>query len=192
MQKTLIVSPHTDDAIFSLGDMISKGMLGEVTILSPFAGIPGDEAGRNKHITLRQEHGQACRVIGAKLINGDFLDDVYPAPDMAALTEWLEINCQGYDQVLIPLGIHHPDHIRIRSLFITHFICSFGFYEELPYRMLYPYICNELEEKYAGKRDLVFSSGTTEGKKQAVECYASQIIGGKILEQLYVQERIWL
>lgn len=50
---TTVFSPHTDDAIFSIGAHIT-GL--KARIVTPFAGIPDDEAGRQKHTTLRAEH----------------------------------------------------------------------------------------------------------------------------------------
>lgn len=76
---TVVFSPHTDDAIFSLGDYLSN-LDGDILIVTPFAAVPEDEAGEQKHTTLHAEHAAACAIIGAQHVNGPFLDDVYPAP----------------------------------------------------------------------------------------------------------------
>ena len=45
--SNLIFSPHTDDAIFSLGDYILHNE--RITIASAFSGVPTDDAGYKKH-----------------------------------------------------------------------------------------------------------------------------------------------
>jgi hypothetical protein len=80
--KTAIVSPHTDDAVFSLGSsLITKPFVvfEDVTIISLFDKIPEDIGGKIKHRTLRSEHADVCKAIGVKELNGEYLDDVYIA-----------------------------------------------------------------------------------------------------------------
>lgn len=191
--KVAIISPHTDDAIFSLGDSIQYLLHTgkEVTIISPFAGVPDDAAGYSKHTLLRKEHARACTMLGVEIINGNFLDDVYPDRDLSYLEGWLKEMVLGHDRIIVPLGIHHPDHIIVRNIFVENFN-HFDFYEELPYRVLYPELRDQVATKYIGNRFLSRSINTTNTKKFAVEAYASQIIGHKILEQLYVPERMWI
>src|SRR6478609_7306329 len=73
---TNVYSIHTDDAVFSIGARLAS--MSDVKIVSPMAGVPTDSVGQAKHTTLRGEHEAACAVIGAKVVNGDWLDDVYP------------------------------------------------------------------------------------------------------------------
>lgn len=194
--KTAIISPHTDDAIFSLGDMIGSGALGEVTIITPFAGIPpmslDNSVGYTKHTTLRQEHSLACEIIGAEEINGPFLDDVYPDRPLHHLKEWLEEWIADFHQLIVPLGIHHPDHLIIRNA-MSRIHEDHWYYEELPYRELYPDLHADLVDEL-DDMSVISAKGPypTSLKKTAVEAYRSQIIGGGILKQLYVEERIWI
>lgn len=186
--KHLIISPHTDDAIFSLGSFIlCSGH--DITILSPFAGIPEDAAGRKKHTTLRAEHKRACEIIGVKYINGDFLDDVYAPTNKYTLMKWFMKMIKGYDRIYVPLGIHHPDHQTVRNLFVSNFTFHYV-YEELPYRVLYPELYESLKSEYIkpGGRGTVYPHNPL--KELAVEAYKSQI-ADHLFPQLYVEERIW-
>ena len=86
--SSLIFSPHTDDAIFSLGDYILKNK--NITIASAFAGVPTDDAGYKKHTLLRHEHEKACLLMNAKIINNDLLDDVYVATCDTEIYNYIE------------------------------------------------------------------------------------------------------
>lgn len=183
--NNLIISPHTDDAIFSLGDFIPS--LGNVTILAPFAGIPEDPKGRRKHLILREEHVSACYLIGANIINGPFLDDVYPPSDYREVVKWLTEAIRGYDMFYVPLGIYHKDHVLIRQIFMMEFKVDY-FYAELPYRIAFPEIADEAVTRYAHGRILITSK--TGLKKEAVLKYQSQN-GGPVMEQVMVEERIY-
>jgi hypothetical protein len=109
--SSLIFCPHTDDAIFSLGDYIINNNDNKFTIAAAFAGIPTDEIGYKKHTKLRQEHDEACAMINAKTINGDLLDDVYGKQHENDLISWIKSIIVNFDNVYIPLGIYHPDHV---------------------------------------------------------------------------------
>jgi hypothetical protein len=102
--NSVIFSPHTDDAIFSLGDYITDNI--DFTIASAFAGIPTDTLGYNKHTLLRKEHESACNLINAQIINGDLLDDVYGKQDERLLVDWISKIIINFDKIYIPLGIH--------------------------------------------------------------------------------------
>lgn len=187
--KTAIISPHTDDAIFSLGSFISTGRLGDVTIISPFAGIPHEEIGKEKHTILRREHRAACSMAGVAYINGTFLDDVYGPQNREDVTVWLSGQIATFDKIIIPLGIHHPDHIFIRDIFVEYFDFN-GYYEELPYRELYPELWSQIVQEFT-----VGMTRTTQthlkGKEEPVKMYQSQL-AAHLYPQLFVLEGVWL
>lgn len=191
--KHLIISPHTDDAIFSLGSYMLEHKSTDFTILSIYAGIPDDDAGKRKHTTLRKEHDEACRKIGAKVINGDFLDDVYtPRPTLQELAKWINPFLSKYNRVYVPMGIHHPDHVNIHNVFklffqsYTHYV-----YEELPYRILYPELASQLREVNIQHEPLDFTAiEHNPEKEEIVKTYKSQV-GPELLTQLFVDEHIW-
>lgn len=192
-RKNLIISPHTDDAVFSMGSHIvdTIGNNNTYTILSPLAGIPQDPAGRKKHTTLRKEHKEACEFLGAQHIEGDFLDDVYPRPSLAELKKYLIQNCRGYDRIYIPLGIHHPDHILIRDIIIEAKIQYTHIYEEMPYNDLYPQLVIDNQYAFIPNGAKGIHTEHDPIKEDVVGLYASQIIGGEILKHLYLKETIW-
>ena len=186
--KTAILSPHTDDAIFSLGDYMQS--LDDVTIVTPFAGIPSDPTGMKKHITLRKEHESACDLLDVDYINGQFLDDVYtPRPEAEHVIAWLEPILAKFDTIIAPIGIHHPDHIFLRNLLMEKFKIH-RFYAELPYAVLYPDEVRKL--KFLARVSLTHTIARhTERKRQAVMCYDSQLQNNYILGQILQPEEIY-
>jgi LmbE family N-acetylglucosaminyl deacetylase len=182
-----VVSPHLDDAVFS----VAEHMIGHdpVTIICPFGGVPEDEAGRTKYLTLLTEHADVCNAFGWGSSVGPFLDDVYiETRSIRLLDEWLSQTLKGFDEVWFPFGIHHPDH-RLVAKACRSFWNGDGIgvcvYEELPYRVLYP----DLSPMHT-IGELLGYTPRLEQKKAACRTYASQI-NDDIERCLYVPERLW-
>ena len=190
--SSLIFSPHTDDAIFSLGDYIIENE--KITIASAFAGIPTDDAGYKKHTVLRQEHEYACQLVNAKIINNDLLDDVYGKQDEEYLTNWVIEMIKNFDHIYIPLGIHHPDHILLSDTIfkvMDKFIKGYFIYAELPYRVLYPELYEVRLNKFKSKYNLnKIDTNFTKEKTNAINKYNSQI-DGNLIEKLLLEENLW-
>lgn len=190
--NSVIFSPHTDDAIFSLGDYITDNV--DFTIASAFAGIPTDTIGYNKHTLLRKEHESACNLINARVINGDLLDDVYGKQDERLLVEWISNIIVNFDKIYIPLGIHHPDHIFLSDVLfnmIGKFNKTYFIYAELPYKILYPELYEIRLDAFKSKLNLqnIFVDFTKK-KTKSVKEYKSQI-ENNLIEKLIVQEEVW-
>lgn len=187
--KTIILSPHVDDAIFSLGDYMQT--LSDVTILSVFSGTPADDAGWKKHNTLNWEHKAACQTLGVDFVNGEFLDDVYGLQDKKAVTAWLEKTLEELkaDYIIAPLGIHHPDHILLNQIALFSLYAD-AVYEELPYKIVFPEETAEAEKSVNGfnKKTLLV---TSQKKIDAVKCYESQIKNDHILSEIFVPESVY-
>lgn len=169
----VVLSPHVDDAIFSLGDHLCTAP--GATVVSVFAGIPTDDIGHRKHTRLRDEHQVACALLGLRIVNGDFLDNVYPPTDDDALADWIGDQIDGADIVYAPLGIHHPDHIqvaRVAAQLAHGDTRTWLWYSELPYRTDYPELA---AQRAAGKKTESVSACFAERKESAVRCYASQV-----------------
>jgi LmbE family N-acetylglucosaminyl deacetylase len=200
--SSLIFCAHTDDAIFSLGDHIIDNDH-SFTIASAFAGIPKDWAGYRKHIRLRQEHDEACSMINAKAINGDLLDDVYGEQNKNDLIDWIKSIIINFDNVYIPLGIHHPDHILLSdTLFelMKDFNKTYFIYAELPYRMLYPKLHKERLKQFESIYTLEnIPINFTQHKIDAIKKYNSQVayvhdpsyINEDLVGKLIVEEKLW-
>ena len=190
--NSVIFSPHTDDAIFSLGDYITD--IVDFTIASAFAGIPTDTIGYNKHTLLRKEHESACNLINARVINGDLLDDVYGKQDERLLVDWIFNVIINFDKIYIPLGIHHPDHIFLSDVLfnlISKFNKTYFIYAELPYKILYPELYENRLSGFKSKLNLQnILIDFTKKKTKPIEEYKSQI-KNNLIEKLVVQEEIW-
>lgn len=103
------------------------------------------------------------------------------------------------DQVFIPFGIHHPDHLLTTNMAIALVynnpivparIC---FYEDLPYRVDYPHATMSRFahlENIVGRLKLIEDITDERIKRAAVDCYKSQT-GGDVMSRVMVRERIW-
>jgi LmbE family N-acetylglucosaminyl deacetylase len=201
--SSLIFCPHTDDAIFSLGDYIINNTDNVFTIASAFAGIPTDDIGYKKHTLLRQEHDNACFMINAKIINGDLLDDVYGKQDENDLINWLKDIIKDFDNIYIPLGIYHQDHVLLsETLFnlMKDFNKTYFLYSELPYRVAHPELYKLRLEKFKLFYNLEnVEIKFTENKINAIKQYNSQVtlasnrsyIDEDLIGKLIVEEKLW-
>jgi LmbE family N-acetylglucosaminyl deacetylase len=200
--SSLIFCPHTDDAIFSLGDHIIDNNH-SFTIASAFAGIPTDDIGYRKHTKLRQEHNDACSMINAKVINGDLLDDVYGKQNEEHLINWIKNIIVDFNNIYIPLGIYHPDHIFLSDVLFSlmkDFNKTYYVYAELPYRLLYPELHKQRIRMFESNHTLEnVSIGFTEHKINAIKKYNSQIahvdnpsyIDENLIGKLIAEEKLW-
>ena len=200
--SSLIFCPHTDDAIFSLGDYIIDNNH-NFTIAAAFAGIPTDEVGYKKHTKLRQEHDEACAMINVKTINGDLLDDVYGKQNENNLIDWIKNVIVNFDNIYIPLGIHHPDHVFLSDTIFSlmkDFNKTYFIYAELPYRMSYPKLHKERLKRFESAYTLEnISINFTKHKIDAIKKYNSQIayvdnpsyIDEDLIDKLIVEEKLW-
>lgn len=194
--RILIISPHTDDAIFSLGDHIVayKNSDYDVTILSVFSGVPNEGPGVRKHRILREEHKKACELLGVKTINWDLLDDAEDSPTSDEhLRNWFfDLDMDGYDKVFVPIGIHHPDHIQVSNCFTFPFKPNNIYvYQELPYATLYPDLFEDrlIEANLLNAHHRTVAKTTQ--KRAAVALYESQLKSDHIMSEIMVQEYIW-
>jgi SAM-dependent methyltransferase len=200
--NNLIFCAHTDDAIFSLGDYIIDSN-DSFTVATAFAGIPTDSAGYKKHTILRQEHEEACSMINAKVINGDLLDDVYGKQNEDDLINWIKSIIVDFDNIYIPLGIHHPDHVLLSdTLFnlMKHFDKKYFVYAELPYKLSYQDLYETRLKIFTSLCGLKkINTNFTKNKTNAIKKYDSQIkyannpyiVDEELFAQLIVEEELW-
>lgn len=192
----VVLSPHTDDAVFSIGDHLCS--LGDKVVVSPMAGIPDDPAGKAKHETLRAEHAVAMSIIGADHIDGPFLDDVYPPPDPGIFSAWQSVQLAAADMVYVPVGIKHVDHLMVSNAAIAYLLANrqptVRFYAELPYRTRYPGLARErldfIGQLSGALKPVDDMSSHRAAKESALRAYASQTDSALIAE-LLVPEQIW-
>jgi LmbE family N-acetylglucosaminyl deacetylase len=142
-------------------------------------------------------------MINAKAINGDLLDDVYGEQNKNDLIDWIKSIIINFDNVYIPLGIHHPDHILLSdTLFelIKDFNKTYFIYAELPYRMLYPKLHKERLKQFESIHTLEnIPINFTQHKIDAIKKYNSQVsfahdpsyIDEDLIGKLIVEEKLW-
>lgn len=150
-EQVVIVSPHLDDAILSLGSWMtaeteSGAILKVVTVL---AGDPlGNQPASNWDLRCgfdnqaeatearRREDARACEMVGAEPVWLPFTNGVYGLPDDEAVWNALRPHLAWADTVLVPgCPLRHPDHRWLASLLFDSMpqALNVGFYLEQPY-----------------------------------------------------------
>lgn len=148
----VVVSPHLDDAVFSLGAAIARAVRSGATVrvLTVFAGDTDSRVGaawwdRRAGFAFeseaararRSEDAEACRILGAIPEWLSFSDASYELPtDDAALRGAVEQALRGADLILLPgFPLRHVDHMRLAQLLLTDRVraARIGLYVEQPY-----------------------------------------------------------
>jgi LmbE family N-acetylglucosaminyl deacetylase len=128
MEAIVILSPHQDDAVFSLWHLLAGG--GDVRVINVFAGVPA--AGRvgwwdaetgavdaTKRARERLEEDRAALALaGRSAINLEFADAQYREGEQAAepIAAAIAEAAPGDALLLAPAGLGaHPDHRLARS-----------------------------------------------------------------------------
>jgi LmbE family N-acetylglucosaminyl deacetylase len=211
-----IISPHLDDAAFSLAEHILTWVAeGEhVKICTVYGGIPADEAGNVKHTVLHAEHIRACEAMGVQRIHANFFDDVYtPRPAFGTVSKVVHDMIGNASLVVVPVGIHHPDHQvvaatadpRLWSMEDARYVerpwsQETWLYDELPYYVDYPHealtIDCDVEDCRAPDSDparyerVKHAEGLLSAKKRICRMYASQV-DENVERRIYAPERLW-
>jgi LmbE family N-acetylglucosaminyl deacetylase len=130
--RTLVVSPHLDDAVFSCGRLLSA--YPGATVVTVFAGLPDEDlpltdwdercgfsGGRQAMAVRREEDAQALTLLEARPVWLDLLDAQYRSPTRtsssfavapAEVARGLQALLPEVDPqtLLFPLGLFHADH----------------------------------------------------------------------------------
>jgi LmbE family N-acetylglucosaminyl deacetylase len=151
--RVVVVSPHLDDAVFSLGSTIATAARtgATVRVLTVFAGDPKSETpaggwdaatGFRTHgeaaRARRDEDGIACAVLGAVPDWLPFPDAQYSGrPSDEVLSAALAAAFEDADSVLVPgFPLAHPDHVWLNELVLRRRLprrARLGLYVEQPY-----------------------------------------------------------
>lgn len=198
---TLIcLSPHLDDAVFSCGDYLSTR--DDVIVLTLFAGAPPDDVtltdwdrtcgfqtSRQAWKARVQENRSAVETIGAAHCDANFCDHAYRQPPPVDLGAWLDGYLLDTDDLLIPVGIEHPDHIATHTagMAVAHRANRVGAYADLPYAAAYP----DRATPPDGYTVAEPWGGDTAAKRAAVACYRSQLPAVERMGSVCVEERVW-
>lgn len=199
----IVISPHLDDAVFSVGQTLAAHP--ESVVATVFAGIPdpgtavsgyersaGFASSIDSVMARRDEDIAACQSLDCIAYHGSFHDRPHRRQPVrrSALRDWMLNMFDGFDQILIPLGIHHPDHLLVASVALeaaTATSAEILVYEELPYRVQYPQASVTRARAYT---NTAFETECGPEKRAAVECYASQL-SDTIRNCVFVPERVW-
>lgn len=148
----VVVSPHLDDAVFSLGAAISRAVRSgaSVGVLTVFAGDPdsaapaswwdrkaGFETEGEAARARRAEDREACSVVGASPTWLRFSDAAYERePDEEALWSAVLNAVDRASLILLPgFPLRHVDHLYLTRLALVRGlpVDRIGLYVEQPY-----------------------------------------------------------
>lgn len=215
--KTLLISPHFDDAVLSAGQFMA-GKKMHCDVLTVFSEIPpgsrdfvtpydqscGFNTSEDAMVVRRQEDEEALGILGADSRHLDCLDSQYDGGSskedvLEALRQFKDDFGSQYDMVIAPLGLRHPDHVTVSWAANTVFGLSkshdFYMWEDLPHRVTHPEEVQERLELIRTLQDpeLTFiGDGPIADKVRALWCYKSQMAKGDLDPYvLYVPERFW-
>jgi LmbE family N-acetylglucosaminyl deacetylase len=185
--EVVVVSPHLDDAVLSLGAAVSGAAQAgaRVTVLTVLGGDPGSEleAGewdrRAGFETLgeaararRREDERACELVGATPVWLPYCDDQYPRGGTDQAIRADVVAAVGSAAVLIPgHPLEHPDHAWLRRLLDGAFEpARVGVYLEQPYA-----VWTERPLPDLPWRPLRASRRDRQRKLEACRAYATQL-----------------
>jgi LmbE family N-acetylglucosaminyl deacetylase len=149
--KMVVISPHLDDAVMSIGATIAGAVRSGTTVevltvfgYGPTSPAPAGPWDRKSGFATeaeacgvrRREDAEACRILGATQRLFDFGAEPYerrgtPEQILAAVKSQLA----GADSVLVPgFPLTHPDHQELTQLLLSAALpCRIGLYAEQPY-----------------------------------------------------------
>lgn len=217
MDPLLIVSPHLDDAVLSVGQIMAGRP--DTVVATVFAGIPPasqpltdydrlcrfHESPRAMH-ARRREDLAAVAGLNATARHLDHLDHQYrqsgtipTAERVQIVDEILEaLDDTGATVALGPVGLLHADHLIVAeayrdALWARRDTVEGWIYEELPSRVLEPLEVTGALDVWRGGATLELSflgTGPRHLKEQAIRQYASQL-AALDWPPLLCPERVW-
>lgn len=151
--RTVVLSPHLDDGILSLGGAISRAsrcgarirvvtvFAGDVASTCPASGwdlLAGFASEGEAVRARREEDAAACALVGAEPVWLSFSDTAYGEPrNEQAIAQAVLATVQDVDAVLVPgFPLRHRDHRWLRERVLEWDLpCpAVGVYAEQPYR----------------------------------------------------------
>lgn len=152
-ERLLVLSPHLDDAVLSIGAAIAHWVrLGTaVSVLTALAGDPGSEAPAGEWDrragfrsageavrARREEDDRACALLGATPTWLPWGDDQYERGSDDEIWTGIDSAIVGADAVLVPgFPLSHRDHAWLAGLVVERADgqTRTGFYAEQPYAL---------------------------------------------------------
>jgi LmbE family N-acetylglucosaminyl deacetylase len=201
--KTVIISPHLDDAVLSCGDRMAR--LSEPTVVTVFAGGPspftagglpssvtpwdtvaGFKPGDDTISRRRSEDQRALGVLGAHPLWLDFWDQQYGRTESAfEIAEALgrALVALQPEAVYFPMGLFHGDHRLTHDACLrlcNQIACDWVLYEEVIYRRYAGYspqarLEQLILEGFKVEAPAIPAEPACERKREALRCYESQM-----------------
>lgn len=190
-RSTIIVSPHVDDAIYSLGAAIHAGELGRVHIANVFSRSRWTLSGLGDPTTITEtrqlEEERVCAMIDCTFENLGLPDSSLLTSDRLFTEDRVSeareiilglISSHHWDAYYFPVGnSQHPDHVIVSSIGWQRWKENprtgvMAFYEEIPYQAL-----SFLDERALvqfGFSRMVRGGAQLEGKLACLRQYRSQ------------------
>jgi hypothetical protein len=149
----LVFGVHNDDAIFSCGEFIAQHALEErVDVVGLCSAWPPGHEDAAWQENLNMEHARACGHLGARSAFGGCLDGKWEEASRFSVGyeadvffRWIQdyehAAGEGASTILVPLGIHHPDHLYFAEPLWRAALerpSHVAVYEDQPYRTMYP------------------------------------------------------
>ncbi len=207
MIRTLVVSPHLDDAVFSAGEFLASRP--ESVVVTMLAGAPDPPvvtewdtdsgfASSQESLEARwREDEAALAELHALPVHLGFLDGQYEPADIVEMAGALRdvVDEHRPDVVVGPLGVHHDDHERVRDAVLAADLdVPLYLYADLPYS------CYRARDAWRARlairrrgfslRRESLSGGACDLKTAAVRCYPTQVKQFE-LNKILVPERFW-
>ncbi|MBK0377240.1 PIG-L deacetylase family protein [Streptomyces californicus] len=153
--SVIVVSPHFDDGVLSLGGLLYR--LGRrATLVTVFGGAPvgavdasdwdrrcGFDDPQSAVRTRQREDATACRLLGIGRLALSHPDNPYDPPDaeLDHLTDFLTSHAARESTLLVCAGIGNEDHARVRDAVVAVRTAADGpsiwLYADLPYAASY-------------------------------------------------------
>jgi LmbE family N-acetylglucosaminyl deacetylase len=205
--RVVVVSPHLDDGVFSLGATITRSARAgtKVEVLTVFGCDPESETPANgwdsrggfttegeAATARREEDSAACRIVGAEPRWLPFRGGGYtPERDAGAISAAVAQEVNGADAVLVPgFPLRNDDHAWLAGLFAEQPppAARIGRYIEQPYAYM---VRQDQRLPGAGWEKPRVTVGDRLRKRRAVQAYASQLqllsLGPRKLNLLMLQ-----
>lgn len=180
MDPMLVVSPHLDDAVLSMGQVMAGRE--DCIIATVFGGTPdqgeastawdkncGWSSARIAMAMRKVEDDKAANLLRATAVRFDFLDQQYREVGLSNHTTATEaqiagtileiarplVDVLGHVTIAGPMGLGHPDHHLTRraveqAAVVLGDACELWIYEDAPYRVLEPASVPEALEWWRG------------------------------------------
>ncbi len=199
LDRTVVISPHLDDAVFGCGQLLAAHP--GSTVVTVFAGIPptdtpasdwdrrcGFGSAAQAVAQRREEDRIALSLLEARAVWLDFLDSAYgeaPQPGEVARSLQQVLLELSPDTVLLPLGLFHADHLLVHEAAARAVLALPGVralaYEDALYRGMRGLLQQRLMALAQTGTCLTPLRLKVEGsaalKQHAVQAYASQLRG---------------